>query len=106
MFHTNRGRALRVLVIEDDIETGRYLVKGLSESGYTVDHAEDGPQGVLLATGKQYDVLIVDRMLPGLDGLSIIESLVEQLRMVAEHRFGMPQIKRAAGAQQIDEAPD
>ncbi len=66
---------MRVLVIEDDIETGRYLVKGLSESGYTVDHAEDGPQGVLLATGKPYDVLIVDRMLPGLDGLSIIEAL-------------------------------
>ena len=75
MFHTNRGRALRVLVIEDDIETGRYLVKGLSESGYTVDHAEDGPKGLLLATGKPYDVLIVDRMLPGLDGLSIIEAL-------------------------------
>jgi len=66
---------LRVLVIEDDIEAGRYLLKGLSESGYTVDHADDGPKGLLLATSKPYDVLVVDRMLPGLDGLSIVEAL-------------------------------
>jgi len=72
---TAEEAALRVLVIEDDRETARFLVKGLSESGYVVDHAEDGPKGLMLASSQTYDVLVVDRMLPGLDGLSIIEAL-------------------------------
>ncbi len=66
---------MRILVIEDDSEAASYLVKGLTESGYTVDCAEDGPNGLYLASNNTYDVLIVDRMLPGLDGLSIIEAL-------------------------------
>ena len=66
---------MRVLLIEDDREAARYLTKGLAESGHVVDHAADGPQGLVLATGESYDVLIVDRMLPGLDGLSVIEAL-------------------------------
>ena len=66
---------MRVLLIEDDREAARYLTKGLAESGHVVDHAPDGPQGLVLATGETYDVLIVDRMLPGLDGLSVIEAL-------------------------------
>jgi len=66
---------LRVLVIEDDAETRSFLAKGLAESGYSVDQAEDGPQGLLRATSQPYDVLIVDRMLPGLEGLSVIEAL-------------------------------
>jgi len=66
---------VRVLLIEDDQEAAEYLVKGLSESGYTVDHAPDGPQGLMLATSSKYDVMVVDRMLPGLDGLSVIEAL-------------------------------
>ena len=66
---------MRILVIEDDSEAASYLVKGLTESGYTVDCAEDGPNGLYLASNNTYDAMIVDRMLPGLDGLSIIEAL-------------------------------
>jgi len=66
---------MRVLVVEDDPEVARYLVKGLRESGYTVDHAATGSEGLARASGESYDVLIVDRMLPGLDGLTLIETL-------------------------------
>lgn len=66
---------MRVLLIEDDREAAQYLTKGLAESGHVVDHAPDGPHGLVLATSEPYDVLIVDRMLPGLDGLSVIEAL-------------------------------
>lgn len=66
---------MRVLVIEDDQETARYLVKGLTESGYVVDHAADGPHGLSMAASEPYDVLVVDRMLPGLDGLAVIGAL-------------------------------
>jgi two-component system OmpR family response regulator len=64
-----------VLLIEDDTEAASYLVKGLGESGYVVDHAEDGPTGLGLATTETYDMMIVDRMLPGMDGVTIIEML-------------------------------
>ncbi len=66
---------MHILVIEDDAEAARYVVKGLSESGHVVDHAADGPTGLALALDRHYDVLVVDRMLPGLDGLAVIETL-------------------------------
>jgi two-component system OmpR family response regulator len=66
---------LHILVIEDDAEAARYVVKGLGESGHVVDHAADGPTGLTLALERHYDVLVIDRMLPGLDGLSVIETL-------------------------------
>ncbi len=66
---------MRVLVIEDDAETASYIAKGLGESGYAVDVATDGKDGLLLAVSEDYDVAIVDRMLPGLDGLSVVETL-------------------------------
>jgi two-component system OmpR family response regulator len=66
---------MRVLVIEDDAETARYIAKGLGESGYTVDVATDGKDGLLLVVSEDYDVAVVDRMLPGLDGLSVVETL-------------------------------
>jgi len=66
---------MKVLVIEDDREAAAYLVKGLGESGYVVDHAPDGREGLFLATSGSYDVLIVDRMLPGMDGLAVIGAL-------------------------------
>lgn len=69
------GPALRILLIEDDTEAAQYLIKGLGESGYVVDHADDGPQGLMLATSQTYDAMIVDRMLPGLEGLSVLETL-------------------------------
>lgn len=66
---------MRILVIEDDREAAAYLVKGLGESGYVVDHAADGRDGLILATSHDYDAMIVDRMLPGIDGLAIVQTL-------------------------------
>jgi two-component system, OmpR family, response regulator len=65
----------KILVVEDDREAAEYLKKGLAEHGYTVDHAADGREGLFLATGSPYDVLIVDRMLPGLDGIAVLTAL-------------------------------
>jgi len=69
---------MRILVVEDDGEAAAYLVKALRESGHSADHAADGLDGYALAEGGDYDVLVVDRMLPKLDGLSLIRSLREQ----------------------------
>lgn len=66
---------MRILLIEDDQEAAQYVTKGLTESGYVVDHADDGPRGLMMATSESYDVLVVDRMLPGVDGLSVVEAL-------------------------------
>ena len=66
---------MRVLLIEDDTEAAAYLAKGLRESGYVVDHAATGPDGLFLAATEAYDAMVVDRMLPGIDGLSIIEAI-------------------------------
>ena len=64
---------MHVLLIEDDTEAARFLVKGLCESGYTVDHAADGREGLFRATEGQFDLVVTDRMLPHIDGLAIIE---------------------------------
>jgi two-component system, OmpR family, response regulator len=66
---------MRLLVIEDDADTASYLAKSLAESGHVVDVARDGEVGLHLAETGGYDVLIVDRMLPKRDGLSVIQSL-------------------------------
>ena len=66
---------MHILVIEDDTSTAGYLEKGLKESGHTTVHAEDGKGGLFLAMEGDYDVLIVDRMLPGIDGLAVIQTL-------------------------------
>ena len=66
---------MRILVVEDDHEVADYLKKGLEESGYTVDYAGNGHDGLYMATSETYDLLIVDRMLPGLDGLALIKAL-------------------------------
>jgi two-component system OmpR family response regulator len=67
--------AMKILVIEDDAQAAAYLVKGLKESGHVVDHVADGKDGLFMAGSENYDVLIVDRMLPGRDGLAIVEIL-------------------------------
>jgi len=67
--------AMRILIIDDDDETARYVEKALKESGYTVDRAADGRDGLVLATQERYDALIVDRMLPKLDGLALVQAL-------------------------------
>src|SRR5579871_1048672 len=66
---------MRILVVEDDKSTGEYIRDGLTEAGHTIDVASDGMDGMYLATEQKYDVLIVDRMLPRLDGLALIQSL-------------------------------
>ena len=66
---------MRILVIEDDTEAAGYMVKGLGESGHVADHAANGEDGLAMASDGGYDVLIVDRMLPKLDGLSVVERL-------------------------------
>ena len=68
---------MRVLIIEDDEATSAYIQKGLIEAGHTVDVATDGKDGLALATHEEYQALIVDRMLPYLDGLSLISALRE-----------------------------
>ena len=65
--------AVHLLLIEDDTEAARFLVKGLRESGYSVDHAADGREGLFRATEGQFDLVVTDRMLPHIDGLAIIE---------------------------------
>ncbi len=66
---------MHILLIEDDQEAAAYLSKGLSESGHVVDHAADGEDGLHMALNGDYDILVVDRMLPKRDGLSIIRML-------------------------------
>jgi two-component system OmpR family response regulator len=66
---------MRLLVIEDDLSTRAYLVKGLHELGNSVEAAGDGHDGLLRATSGTYDVLVVDRMLSGLDGLGVVKTL-------------------------------
>ena len=69
-------RALvRVLVIEDDQAVAEYIGKGLNELGHTTDLAADGREGLFLATSEDYDALIVDRMLPQVDGLTLVQTL-------------------------------
>jgi len=69
---------MKILIIEDDREAAAYLVKAFREAGHQPDHAGDGLEGYGLASEGVYDVLIVDRMLPKLDGLSLIGGLREQ----------------------------
>jgi len=66
---------MQILIIEDDTDTAAYLSKGLSESGHNVQLAHDGRDGLFLALDQTYVLLIVDRMLPGMDGLKVIRTL-------------------------------
>src|SRR3712207_2577481 len=69
---------MRILIVEDDREAATYLMKAFREAGHTADCAYDGLDGYVMAREGAYDVLVVDRMLPKLDGLSLIRSLREQ----------------------------
>ncbi len=67
---------MKVLLVEDNERVSRFVVKGLGEAGHSVDHASNGRDGLFMAASEPYDVIIMDRMLPGnIDGLAIIESL-------------------------------
>jgi len=66
---------MRVLIIEDDEVVAKFIAKGLRQQGYLVDVARDGREGLFLALEQAYDVMIVDRMLPALDGLSVLKTV-------------------------------
>ena len=66
---------MRILVVEDDAETREYLNRGLSEAGHIVDTADNGNSGLSLACDPKYDVMVIDRMLPGCDGLAVIQAV-------------------------------
>ena len=66
---------MRALVIEDDEQVAEFVVKGLKENGFAVDSAGDGREGLFLAASEPYDVIVLDRMLPFVDGLSLLKTL-------------------------------
>jgi len=66
---------MKLLLVEDDEEAAAYLTRALVEAGHAVDHAADGREGLLLAAGQAYDVIVLDRMLPTLDGLAILKTI-------------------------------
>ena len=68
-------RAMRILLIEDDADTAAYVADGLREHGHAVDHVADGREGQARASDERYELLIVDRMLPGVDGLAIVQAI-------------------------------
>ncbi|GGZ02877.1 MULTISPECIES: response regulator transcription factor [Shewanella] len=66
---------MKILLVEDDATTQEYIVKGFLEQGHSIETAADGQQGLMLATTGQFELLILDRMLPGLDGLKLLAAL-------------------------------
>jgi len=66
---------MKLLLVEDDPEAAAYLTRALEEAGHTVEHAEEGREGLLAAAGNPYDVIVLDRMLPEMDGLAILRTL-------------------------------
>ena len=73
---------MKVLLVEDDKKIGSFVKKGLKEQGFVVDVCEDGDQGFAQAAGAAYDVIVLDIMLPGRDGLSILRGLREEKNTV------------------------
>lgn len=86
---------MRILIVEDEPKTGDYLRQGLSEAGYVVDLAQDGHDGLHCALNAEYDLLILDVMLPGLDGWQILKS-------VRQHGLHMPVLFLSARDQVAD----
>lgn len=66
---------MKILIVEDDLTVAEYINKGLKEAGHNPDVANDGKQGLLLATSNEYDVLILDRMLPHVDGITLLNTI-------------------------------
>ena len=66
---------MRILIIEDDPDTASYIKRGVEEAGHVADHAGDGKDGLLMATTEPYDILVVDRMLPEMDGLTLVKAI-------------------------------
>ncbi|WP_316903626.1 response regulator, partial [Ralstonia mannitolilytica] len=80
---------MRLLIVEDEPKAGDYLLKGLTESGFVADLARTGPDGLFQAMEHDYDLIVLDVMLPGMDGWQLIQELrrhkgrSEQLRPIA-----------------------
>ena len=66
---------MKLLLVEDDLEAAAYLKRALEEAGHTVEHAEEGREGLLAAAGNPFDVIVLDRMLPEMDGLAILRTI-------------------------------
>ncbi|HEV7718073.1 MAG TPA: response regulator, partial [Arsenicitalea sp.] len=66
---------MRILLVEDDKRTSDYICKGLTEAGHVADLLSDGREALVQSLHEPYDVIVLDRLLPGLDGLSIVKSL-------------------------------
>ncbi len=66
---------MRILLVEDDTHTAAFIAKGLKEDGHSVDQADNGKEGLFLASTETYDAIVLDRMLPGLDGLAVLRTL-------------------------------
>lgn len=66
---------MKILLVEDDKEAAAYLRRALSEAGHTMDHAATGREGLMLAAGEPYDVIVLDRMLPQMEGLAILRTI-------------------------------
>ncbi len=66
---------MKILLIEDDKESAKYLLKGLREQGHVADHCVDGKDGLFMATTERYDAMIIDRMIPEVDGITIVQTL-------------------------------
>lgn len=66
---------MKLLLIEDDKESAQYLIRGLKEQGHVVDHAANGKDGLFLAASEKYDAMIIDRMVPEVDGVTIVQTL-------------------------------
>ena len=69
---------MRVLVVEDDVKIASFVIKGLEQAGFAIDHAANGAEGLHLALTEAYDAAIIDLMLPQMDGLSLIKELRRQ----------------------------
>src|SRR5688572_15376851 len=72
------SHAMRLLIVEDDKKLASYIVKGFKEAGFAVDHCLDGEEGLIMATGNEYDAAVVDIMLPSLNGLALVQELRKQ----------------------------
>ena len=66
---------MRCLLVEDDERTALFIIKGLRQAGFVVEHAADGDTGLSLALSEDFDIAVVDVMLPGIDGLTLIERM-------------------------------
>lgn len=66
---------MHLLIVEDDLEIASFLIKGLTEAGHRVEHADNGRDGLLLATREHFDAIVLDRLMPQMDGLAVLEAL-------------------------------